>query len=127
MNEINSEVIDYITAMAKASRDLVELADRDKLSPTYGCFYYPYWRSKSSDFVNARCQEAAYTLALLYQNDYPGVNCRGREEIKELAIAGSLFWASLQHSDGSFDEWYAGEHGFAATAFSSFALSETYS
>ncbi len=126
MNGINPEVFDYITPMAGASRDLVELADRDQLSPTYGCFYYPYWRSKSSDYVNARCQEAVYTLALLYKNDYPGVSCRGREEIRELAVAGALFWASLQHSDGSFDEWYAGEHGFAATAFSGFALSETF-
>ena len=125
MNDINQKVFDYITAMALTSHGLVELADRDPLSPTYGCFYYPYWRSKSSDYVNARCQEAAYTLALIYKNDYPGVDCSGREEIKELAVAGALFWASLQHSDGSFDEWYAGEHGFAATAFSSFALSET--
>lgn len=112
--------------MAGASRDLVELIDRDRLSPTYGCFYYPYWRSKSSDYVNARCQEAVYTLALLYKNDYPGSDSRGSEEIKELAIAGALFWASLQHSDGSFDEWYLGEHGFAATSFSGFALSETF-
>lgn len=113
--------------MAGASRELVELADRDPLSPTFGCFYYPYWRSKSSDYVNARCQEAVYTLALLYKNDYPGGNCRCREEIRELAVAGALFWASLQHGDGSFDEWYAGEHGFAATAFSAFALSATFS
>jgi hypothetical protein len=127
MNEIDPEVIDYITAMAGASRDLVELADRDPLSPTYGCFYYPYWLSKSSDYVNARCQEAVYTLALIYKNSYPGVNCRGSDELRELAISGALLWASLQHSDGSFDEWYAGEHGFAATAFSGFALSETFS
>jgi hypothetical protein len=127
MNDITPKIKDYITAMAGDSRDLVELADRDHFSPTYGCFYYPYWRSKSSDYVNARCQEAVYTLALLYMNDYPGVDCRGREEIKELAVAGALYWASLQNSDGSFDEWYAGEHGFAATAFSSFALSETFS
>jgi len=127
MNEVNSKVIEYITAMAGASRDLVELADRDHLSPTYGCFYYPYWRSKSSDYVNARCQEAVYTFALLYKNDYPGVNSLGSDELRELAISGALFWASLQHSDGSFDEWYAGEHGFAATAFSGFALSGAFS
>jgi len=127
MNEIDPKIKDYITAMAQSSLELVELADRDHLSPTYGCFYYPYWRSKSSDYVNARCQEAVYTLTLLYKNDYPGLNCRGSDELRELAIAGALFWASLQHNDGSFDEWYAGEHGFAATAFSSFALSGAFS
>jgi len=127
VNDITEKANDYITALAGASRDLVELVDRDHLSPTYGCFYYPYWRSKSSDYVNARCQEAVYTLVLLYKNDYPGVNCRGSDELRELAISGALFWASLQHSDGSFDEWYAGEHGFAATAFSGFALSGAFS
>lgn len=126
MNDFEAKVMDYITAMAVSSRDLIELADRDRLSPTYGCFYYPYWRSKSSDYVNARCQEVAYTLALIYKNDYPGINCRGYREIKDLAVAAALYWASLQHPDGSFDEWYAGEHGLAATAFSGFAMSRAF-
>ncbi|MEA1928080.1 MAG: hypothetical protein U9N73_07715 [Candidatus Auribacterota bacterium] len=117
----------YGSLMASAARGLVELVDRDPDSPAYGCFYYPYWRSKSSEYVNARCQEAAYSLALLWKNDYPGSDCRGNLELLELARAGILFWARLQHGDGSFDEWYKGEHGFAATAFSSFAISRTFS
>ncbi len=105
---------------------LLDLADRDRYSPTYGCFFYPYWRSKSSDFVNVRCQEAAYTLALLYRNDYPGNHLSGLLQCGETARAGLLFWVNCQHRDGSFDEWYRGEHGFAATAFSAFALSRAY-
>ena len=112
--------------MAAAARGLVELVDRDPRSPASGCFYYPFWRSKSSSCVNARCQEAAYSLALLWKNDYPGGDCRGCLEILELAVASALYWANLQHSDGSFDEWYQGEHGFAATAFSSFAISRAF-
>lgn len=116
----------YGMVMVRAAEGLIELADRDRNSPTYGCFDYPYWRSKTSGYVNSRLQEAAYTLALLYRNDYPGNRFRGLLEAGELARAGLLIWAVLQHSDGSFDEWYRNEHGFAATAFSSFALSRAF-
>ncbi|MDP8236748.1 MAG: hypothetical protein P9M08_10235 [Candidatus Erginobacter occultus] len=112
--------------MAAASRELVELVDRDPDSPAYGCFSYPYWRSKSVDYANARCQEASYSLALLWKNDYPETDCRDKLELRELAEAGMLFWAGSQHPDGSFDEWYRSEHGFAATAFSTFALSRAF-
>lgn len=116
----------YIRLLIGQARLLAELADRDRHAPTFGCFFYPFWRSKSSDYVNARCQEAAYTLALIYRNAYPGNIFQGMLEIGELARAAMLFWAECQHRDGSFDEWYKGEHGFAATAFSSFALSRAY-
>ncbi len=116
----------YLETLIEAAENLPELADRDRYSPTYGCFSYPYWRSKSADYASARCQEAAYTLALLYSPDYPANPFSGKLEIGELAVGAVLYWASLQHGDGSFDEWYKGEHGFAATAFSSFAISKAY-
>ncbi len=116
----------YGGIIARAAAGLIELADRDRHSPSYGCFDYSYWRSKTSGYVNARFQEAAYTLALLYRNDYPGNRFRGLREAGELARAGIRRWAALQNSDGSFDEWYRGEHGFAATAFSSFALARAF-
>ncbi len=116
----------YGNTVSGAAGGLFELADRDRHSPSYGCFDYSYWRSKTSGYANGRLQEAAYTLALLYRNDYPGNRCRGLLEAGELARAGLLRWAALQNSDGSFDEWYRGEHGFAATAFSSFALSRAF-
>jgi len=116
----------YGAVISGAAAGLLELADRDRHSPSYGCFDYSYWRNKTSGYVNSRLQEAAYALAMLYSNDYPGNRCRGVLEVGELARAGLLSWAALQHSDGSFDEWYRGEHGFAATAFSSFALSRAF-
>ena len=72
MKDIETQAQSYARKMVESAGSLIELADRDRYSPTYGCFFYPYWRSKSSDFVNSRCQEAAYTLALLYKNEYPG-------------------------------------------------------
>jgi hypothetical protein len=126
MNSTENIIERYIRRMLEESALLMELVDRDRYSPAYGCFYYPYWRSKSSDFVNARCQEASYTLALLYRNEYPGSQYRGLLQCGELARAGMLFWAGCRHRDGSFDEWYRGEHGFAATAFSAFAISRAF-
>ncbi|HOO77101.1 MAG TPA: hypothetical protein PLI51_07800 [bacterium] len=112
--------------MTAAALRLLGLADRDPLSPTFACFDYPFWRSKTATYVNARLQEAVYSLALLYREEFPGNDWRGRLEIFELARAGMLFWSDLQHPDGSFDEWYRGEHGFAATAFSAFAVSRAF-
>jgi hypothetical protein len=34
------------------------------------------------------------------------------------------FWASIQNRDGSFNEWYAQEHSYCPTAFTTFAVSE---
>jgi len=36
------------------------------------------------------------------------------------------YWRRSQHRDGSFDEWYKHEHGFAATCFSLIAFSLAY-
>ncbi len=113
----------YALSLTWAAERLLDLADRDRLSPTYGCFDYHYWRSKSTCFPNARLQEASLTLALLYRQKYPGNRFQGTLEIAELAAAGLRFWASRAHPDGSCDEWYRGEHGFAATAFGAFAAS----
>lgn len=125
---VNSPDIEkYLAALIEAGGKLLHLVDRDPLSPTRGCFDYHFWRSKSSGFPNARLQEAAYTLALLYRRPYPGNRWRGNPEVGELAGAALSFWSGLAHRDGSFDEWYRGEHGYAATAFSCLAAAGAFS
>jgi len=93
------DLVRYGKVMARAAEGLFELADRDRHSPAYGCFDYPYWRSKTSGYINARLQEASLALALLYRNDYPGNRCRAVREVGELARAGLLRWAAIQHPD----------------------------
>lgn len=124
--ELNSAAERYASILADSARGLIDLADPDRRSPSYGCFSYMFWRSKSLDYPSARFQEAAYALALLYRQEYPSNRLRGNARAGELARAGLKFWTSIQHADGSFDEWYRREHGFAATAFSSFALGRAY-
>lgn len=108
---------------------LLALQDRDPTSPTYGCFDYKYWRDKTSEFPDARFQEAGATLYLL------AANANFKHEVSDnlgsprsddwlQAFEASIsFLRKIQYKNGSFDEWYKGERGFAATEFIAIAYS----
>ncbi len=104
---------------------LLGLLDRNVLSSTYGCFDRNYWHYSTSDFANARKQEAVLSLALLYSTRHKGNPYCGKKSMLELINASLKFWHSIQHGNGSFSEWYPNEHSFVATAFSGYAVSET--
>ncbi|MDO8559288.1 MAG: hypothetical protein Q7R84_03055 [bacterium] len=97
--------------------------DRNKYSSSFGCFDRNFWHYKIIDIPSARLQEGVLTLALLYldsensffQKDY----------VKKLIEGGLNFWLKIQGKEGSFNEWYPHEKSFVATAFSSYAVSET--
>lgn len=107
--------------VAASAWRLLHLQDADPASPTCGCFDYKYWRDKTSEFADARFQEAGATLFLLSLPDAAGLSSgAGAPEPAELqrAFSNALsFLATQQYADGSFDEWYKGERGFAATEF----------
>jgi hypothetical protein len=103
---------------------LITMQDDHPASPSYGCFHYAYWRDKTSEFPDTRFQEAGATLGLLshpalFSSDMP---C-SRQLLRQRFSASLVGWKNQQHRDGSFDEWYKHEHGFAATAFSLIANS----
>lgn len=101
--------------------------DRNPFSPTYGCFHRDYWLDKTSDFPDAVRQFAAHALALVYKHDFPGNRYKGQPKIRDWAIAGLDFWASIQHKDGSFDEFYPYERGWVGpSAFTTYTSIETY-
>jgi hypothetical protein len=110
-------------ALAQVPR-LLSLGDREPGSATYGCFDRYYWHYRILDFSNARFQEAAWLLALLYKYQLPGSSYHGKEKLRKWALAAVDFWAKAQRSDGSVDEVYPWEHSFVATAFTTFAVSE---
>ncbi len=106
---------------------LLSLQDRNPFSPTYGSFYRTYWLDKTEDFPNALPQFGVLTLSLVYRHEFPGNIYHEQPKIREWAIAGMDFWASLQHKDGSFDEFYPYERGWAGpTAFTTYANLEAY-
>lgn len=70
-------------------------------------------------------QQSALTLALLYDTPLAGSSYYQSERLREWALAGVRFWAQIQHTDGSFDEYYPWEHGYIPTSFSLFAAAET--
>lgn len=87
-----------------------------------GCMHPAYWRDKSSDVADLRRQEAALTFAWLWRHPLPGNRFRGDPQVLHASLRALRFWTTMQHRDGTFDEWYRGEHGYATTAFSAYAV-----
>lgn len=106
---------------------LLSLQDRNPFSPTYGCFHRDYWLYKTSDFPDAVRQFGVQALALVYKHDFPCNVYKGQAKIRDWAIAGLDFWARIQHADGSFDEFYPYERGWAGpTSFTTYTAIEAY-
>ena len=104
---------------------MVEMQDRDALSPSHGCFHYAYWRDKTSEFPDARFQEAGAAVGLLSLSrfdDTRGPNgLPAASELYRSFSAALRFWEASQYPEGCWDEWYKGERGFAATEFTMIA------
>jgi hypothetical protein len=101
--------------------------DRNPFSPTYGCFHRDYWLDKTSDFPDAVRQFGVHSLALVYKHDFPGNIYKGKKKILDWAIAGLRYWVTLQHLDGSFDEFYPYERGWVGpSAFTTFTSVEAF-
>lgn len=106
---------------------LLSMQDRNPFSPTYGCFHRDYWCDKTSDFPDAVRQFGVQALALVYKHDFPGNIYKGSKKVRDWTIAAMDFWTQLQHSEGSFDEFYPYERGWVGpTAFTCFTMIEAY-
>ncbi|MAE65451.1 MAG: hypothetical protein CMJ18_14365 [Phycisphaeraceae bacterium] len=104
---------------------LLMLQDRDPDSAMRGCMHPAYWRDKSSDVADLRRQEAALAFALAWRHPYPGNRWQGDRQVLHASLRALGFWYRNQNADGTFDEWYKGEHGYAVTSFSSYAVALT--
>ncbi len=113
----------YLKSVIEQLPRLLGLLDRNPLSCTYGCFDRQYWHYRTVDFPSTRSQEAVLTLALLYLNS--STKYYRSPLILEWINASLEFWTKIQSRNGSFSEWYPKENSFVATAFSSYAVSET--
>lgn len=100
--------------------------DWNPYSQTYGCFDRNYWHYRMvSGFPSAIFQQAALSLALLFTINDPSNNYYQKTSIIKQAESAIKFWTKIQHNDGSFDEWYQFERSHVATAFTSYAISES--
>ncbi len=99
--------------------------DRSPFSPTYGCMHRDYWFYKTSDFPDAVRQYAVHALTLIYKHEFPGNIYFGNKKIRDWAVAGLEFWTKIQHSDGSFDEFYPYQRGWAPTSFITYSSIES--
>jgi hypothetical protein len=101
--------------------------DRNPFSPSYGCFHRDYWLDKTSDFPDAVRQFGVQALALVYANEMPNNIYYKNPKILDWTIAGIDYWCKIQHSDGSFDEFYPNERGWVGpTAFTTYAVIGAY-
>ncbi|MBI4010072.1 MAG: hypothetical protein HY361_02670 [Candidatus Aenigmarchaeota archaeon] len=105
---------------------LLSMLDRNEGSKTFGSFYRAYWHDKATDVINAHPQIGALALALVYKKSFPNNIFYNSDKIKKWAIAGMVFWANIQNSDGSFNEHYINEHSYGATAWTLSAMLEAY-
>jgi hypothetical protein len=126
---LQGDVLNQLRHVGGAADRLLTIQDRDPCSPSFGSFHYAYWRDKTSDFADVRFQEAGAMLGLLSLPAFDVLReAEGWPSQKALMAAFSAGLANLakeQYPEGSYDEWYKGERGFAVTAFTTVAYGLT--
>jgi hypothetical protein len=103
---------------------LIELADRNPTSATYGCFDRAYWHYRTADFPSGMYQEAVLPLALAFKIKHPDNPFCGQARLPELVLAGIRFAAKSAHRDGSCDDYFPFERAAGAAAFALYACTE---
>ncbi len=105
---------------------ILTLQDRNRHSPTYGCFDRNYWQYRIIDFPSGMAQEFVLPLALAYGTGIEGNAFFGQEAIREWVLAGIRYAAESSHPDGSCDDYFPYERAGGAAAFSLLACLEAY-
>ncbi len=105
---------------------ILTLLDRNRHSPTYGCFDRNYWHYRIIDFPSGMAQEFVLPLALAFSLDIPGNPYYREPSIGEWVEAGILYAAKSAHDDGSCDDYFPYERAGGAAAFSLLACLDAY-
>lgn len=113
----------YKKTLLKCLPRVISCCDRNISSASFGCFDRNFWHYKIVDTPSARLQEGTLILALSYLDSE--TRLFHKKEVRQWIRGGLRFWLKIQKRDGSFNEWYPYEKSFVATAFSSYAISET--
>ena len=92
---------------------LLAQLDTNPMSKTYGSFDRSFWHHRRVDFSSASLQQGALVLAQLFCRNFEGTSFYENSEALRLVSASLNYTFSIQHSDGSMDEWYPQERGWA--------------
>ena len=103
----------YFSKIAlEASDRAFNLLDRNTYSKTFGCFDKYYWHFKTKDFPSASYQMGVEFLAQLW-SDPTNNNFYKNPQLLNWIKASLKYTCLIQNKDGSFDEWYPNERGWA--------------
>lgn len=107
---------------------LLSCQDRNQFSPSYGSFNREFWHTRAKGFPDAIAQFGTLSLALLYTHKIEGGEAYYKnKEMMDWTIAGIKYWMKIQHRDGSYDEFYPNERGWAGpTGFLVYAILRSY-
>jgi hypothetical protein len=117
----------YLDAALPQIPRILSLQDRNPFSKTYGCFDRDYWLHRTRDFASSIRQMGAHILALVWAHKLQDNPYYQNPKILDWCLASIRYWIRLQHKDGSFDEWYPQERGWAGpTGYLANAMAESY-
>lgn len=117
----------YFSACKSQVPRLLSQLNREPFTKNYGSFDRPFWLHRTADFSSNIKQIGFHSLALLWNYDDDENSYYKNEKILQWAFAGIRYCLELQKKDGSFDEWYPNERGWAGpTAYILHALCDSY-
>lgn len=106
---------------------LLSMVDRNEYSPTFGCADRTYWLDKAIDFPSSILQYGVHSLAIVYAHKLENNPYYQQPKIRKWAEAMMNYWVTIQKNDGSFDEFYPNERGWAGpTGFLLYAMLGAY-
>ncbi|MCC5876868.1 MAG: hypothetical protein JJU11_11670 [Candidatus Sumerlaeia bacterium] len=115
----------YAHEALRALPRLLLMVDGNPYSKTYGCFDRSFWHYRTMDFPCGMNQEFVLPLALAYKMDLPGNRYKGRERLRQLALAGIDYARKSAHPNGTTDDYFPFERAMGALVFSLYAMTES--
>ena len=122
---MTTDATPYLGPALETVARVLGLCDRESGSDTFGCCDRNHWHYRTTDFANARMQEAGLLLALAYAAPLPGNRFHGQPALQDWARAIWRFWLRRRNSDGSVVEVYPYERSNCATSFTAAAFVES--
>ena len=117
----------YLSTVEQLVPRVLSMQNRNPMSSTYGCFDRNYWHFKTIiDFPCATYQQVVIGLSKLFSTN---INCNSYYQhptIGESVRSGILFWCKIQNRDGSVNEYYENDHSFCPTAYTTYAIAQSY-